>query len=29
MKDRLESKAQIYAIYWKQENVLTMVWKII
>lgn len=29
MKERLESKAQIYAIYWKQENVLTMVWKII
>lgn len=29
MKDRLESKAHIYGIYWKCENLLSMVWKII
>lgn len=29
MKGKLESKAQIYAIYWKSENLLNLVWKII
>ena len=29
MKDSLESKAQIYGIYWKCENLLAMVWKIV
>jgi hypothetical protein len=29
MKERLESKAQIYAVYWKCENLLAMVWKIV
>lgn len=29
MKERLESKAHIYGIYWKCENLLNMVWKIV
>lgn len=29
MKGKLESKAHIYGIYWKCENLLSMVWKII
>jgi hypothetical protein len=29
MKEKLESKAQIYGIYWKCENLLSMVWKIV
>jgi len=28
MKEKLESIAQIYAIYWKCENLITLVWKI-
>ena len=29
MKDRLENKAQIYGVYWKCENLLQTVWKIL
>lgn len=29
MKGKLESKSQIYGIYWKSENLLSLVWKII
>lgn len=29
MKGRLETKAQIYGIYWKYEKMLALVWKII
>ncbi len=29
MKEKSESKSQIYGVYWKYENVLQNIWKII
>jgi hypothetical protein len=29
MKDKIESKPQIYGVYWKYENLLSNVWTII
>lgn len=29
LKNKLVSKAHIYGIYWKCENLLSMVWKVV